>query len=376
MTALSHILAPIAQACPALRMNRFGAAINVAIGGEIAAGAYILGPAVERFETEFAAYLGARYVVGVGSGTDAITIALRALGIGHGDEVITTSLTAAGTAQGILASGATLRFADVNRLTRCLDPRAVEAAVTPRTAAIVAVHLFGQPCDVVALGAIVDRYGLVLIEDAAQAHGATVNGRRIGSFGRVAAFSFYPTKPLGAIGDGGAVVTNDPAVADRARALRAYGWDGPERISRFVAGNSRLDSLQAAILSALLPTLETTNGERLTIAAAYLSAFSGLDVDLPMQDTGGVYHQFALAVPQRDRLRQWLTERAGIATAVHYHPALHQQPAFAEFNEGPLPITEALAGRLISLPIEPELAGPNLARIIEAVSLGIVACQE
>ncbi|MDB5582229.1 MAG: DegT/DnrJ/EryC1/StrS aminotransferase [Bradyrhizobium sp.] len=355
-------------------MKRFRAAIDVAIGGEIAAGTYVLGPAVEKFETEFAAYLGARYAVGVGSGTDAVTIAFRALGIGRGDEVITTSLTAAGTAQGILASGATLRFAEVDKATRCLDPRAVEAAVTPRTAAVVAVHLFGQPCDVVALGAIADRYGLVLIEDAAQAHGATIDGRRVGTFGHAAAFSFYPTKPLGAIGDGGAVVTNDPAVAGRARALRTYGWDGPERISRFIAGNSRLDSLQAAILSALLPTLETTNRERVMTAAAYLSSFSGLDVDLPMQKAGAVYHQFAIAFSHRDRLRQWLMDRAGIATAVHYHPALHQQPAFAELNHEPLPNTEALASRLISLPIEPELAGPNLARIIEAVSSGIAAC--
>ena len=365
----------IPQAYPKAKIARHRVIIDAAIAQVIEAGEYILGASVAAFEASFATYVGVGHAVGVGNGTDAVALALRALGVGPGDEVIAPALTAAGTAQGILACGADVRFAEVDGATRCLDPNAVAAAVTTRTAAIVAVHLFGQPCDMVGLTAVADRYGLALIEDAAQAHGATVACRRVGSFGRAAAFSFYPTKPLGAIGDGGAVVTSDPAVAERVRALRTYGWDGPDRISRVAAGNSRLDTLQAAILTALLPELDAANRERVAIATAYRAALAGLDVDLPVIHPGAVYHQFAISVAHRDRLRGWLAGREGIGTAVHYHPALHHQPAFARAGRPGLPITEAFADRLVSLPIQPEVAGPHLDRLTEAVRRGIIACR-
>jgi dTDP-4-amino-4,6-dideoxygalactose transaminase len=364
----------IPQASPQLRFARYRAQVDAAIARVIDSGLYVLGPAVAEFEASFAAYLGAGHAVGVGSGTDAVALALRAIGIGPGDEVIAPALTAAGTAQGILASGASVRFAEVDASTRCLDPAAAAAAVTPRTAAIVAVHLFGQPCDVVALAAVAARHGLALVEDAAQAHGASVGGRRIGTFGQAAAFSFYPTKPLGALGDGGAVVTSDPGIAERVRALRVYGWDGPERISRTAAGNSRLDTLQAAVLSALLPSLDKINGERRVIAAAYRDALAGQDFRLPPDDSGAVYHQFAIRVGQRDRFRSWLAEQEGIGTNVHYYPALHEQPAFAGGTPVSLPVTEALAGDLVSLPIEPEVVGSHSARIAAAVLKGISLC--
>ena len=267
---------PIPQAAPSLRIARFRSEVDAAIARVIDAGEYILGTAVEDFERSFAAYLGVKHVVGVGNGTDAITLALKASGVGRGAEVIAPALTAAGTAQGILATGAVVRFADVDDQTRCLDPDAVAAAITGNTVAIVAVHLFGQPCNIQGLRRVTERYGLLLLEDAAQAHGATIAGRKIGSLGSAAAFSFYPTKPLGAIGDGGAVATNDGVIAARVRALRLYGWEAPDRVSHVVAGNSRLDSIQASVLLALLPKLDAGNSERTSVAFEYGRALCGL----------------------------------------------------------------------------------------------------
>jgi dTDP-3-amino-3,4,6-trideoxy-alpha-D-glucose transaminase len=365
----------VPQAAPARRIGRFRAEIDAALDRVVGGDRYILGPAVEAFEAEFAAYLGVAHCIGVGTGTDAVTLALRALEVGPGDEVITVSLTAAGTAQAILLCGAELRFVDVDRITRCMDPNAVEAAITPRTAAIVPVHLFGQPADILRLVSIADRHGLAVVEDCAQAHGAAIGARKVGSFGHAGAFSFYPTKNLGGIGDGGAVVCRDAATAARVRSLRCYGWDDETHISRRLAGNSRLDEVQAAILSALLVHLDEGNDERRALAAEYRRRLHGLGLGMPPDGPGSVYHQFAVACDSREALRRNLWDHAGIGTAVHYFPALHRQPAFHVAGVSRLPNTEALAESLLSLPIQPEVAGPNLARIAEAVRTEVGRCK-
>jgi dTDP-4-amino-4,6-dideoxygalactose transaminase len=359
----------IPQASPARRVARYRAEIDAAIDEVLETGRYVLGPRVEQFEEAFSAYLGAAHCVGVNSGTDALAFSLRALGVGPGDEVITTALTAAGTAQAILHCGARPRFVDVNPFTRCIDPRAAEAAVNTRTAAIVPVHLFGQPADMTELLRIAARHALALVEDCAQAHGATTQGRRVGTFGNVAAFSFYPTKNLGCIGDGGAIVTNDASLAFKLKTLRCYGWRDNERISEALGFNSRLDELQAAILIVLLRHLDEGNSERRALATRYRKLGS-LGFDLPPDDPGAVYYQFAVACDRRDVLRTYLSEEAGIATAVHHYPALHQQPAFQTDFPVALPEAEKLARRLLSLPIQPEVAAPDFERIIDAVERG------
>ncbi|HJX83179.1 MAG TPA: DegT/DnrJ/EryC1/StrS family aminotransferase [Candidatus Angelobacter sp.] len=364
----------IPQAAPARRMERYRAEIDNAIAGVITDGHYILGPALERFEEAFAAYLGVNHCIGVNSGTDALTLALHALGIGPGDEVITTSLTFAGTAQAILHCGAQPCFVDVDPLTRCIDPAAVEAAIHAKTAAIVPVHLFGHPAAMQTLLHIAARHGLAVIEDCAQAHGTSIDGRKAGTFGNAAAFSFYPTKNLGCIGDGGAIVTNDATLAAKLRSLRHYGWADEDRVSWSLGSNSRLDAIQAAVLTALLPHLDEGNRERRALATEYRRLINN-DGAMPLEDPGAIYHQFAITCPQRDALRKYLGEKAGIGTAIHYHPALHLQPAFAASAAIKLPETERLAAELLSLPIQPEVAGPHLARIAEAVREGMRLCR-
>lgn len=357
----------IPQADPSRRFIRFLPQINEAIQRVIQSKQYILGPAVENFESSLAAYLGVGHCVGVGSGTDAVYLALRAAGVKHGDEVITSSLTAAGTGQAILLCGAVPRFADVDYRTRCLSPRAVENAITPRTAAIVPVHLYGQPADMPVLLEIARKHGLAVVEDCAQALGAHINGRRVGTFGQAAAFSFYPTKNLGALGDGGAVVCNDSALAARIRALRSYGWENGVRVSCMVAGNSRLDAIQAAVLSALLPYLDENNRERARLTQQYVSRLSSLDLHLPEYSDGAIYHQFVLACRNREELRLHLAER-GIGTEIHYDPPLHRQPVFARYVHDALPVTEKLSEHILSLPIQPEVTEPHLDYIIAAVT--------
>jgi dTDP-3-amino-3,4,6-trideoxy-alpha-D-glucose transaminase len=328
---------------------------------------------VETFEGAFASYLGIAHCVSVNSGTDALALSLRALGIGAGDEVITTALTAAGTAQAILHCGARPCFVDVDPLTRCVDPHAVASAIHRETAAIVPVHLFGQPANMRELVDIAQSHGLAIVEDCAHAHGATIEGRKIGTFGHAAAFSFYPTKNLGGIGDGGAIVTTDAALAAQVRALRSYGWRDGRRASDSLGFNSRLDEMQAAILSVLLRHLDEGNRERREIAAQFLDLEES-GISLPFDDPGCVYHQFAISCNNRDALRKYLFDGAGIETAIHYFPALHEQPAFQTGARFHLPQTEKLSRQLLSLPIQPEVAGPNLPYIVEALQEGIRRC--
>jgi dTDP-3-amino-3,4,6-trideoxy-alpha-D-glucose transaminase len=356
---------------------RYRIDIDAAIARVLNSGDFILGPRVEEFERAFAHYVGVEHCVGVNSGTDALALSLRALGIRQGDEVITTALTAAATAQAILHCGAIPRFVDVDPLTRCLDPRAVESNINARTAAIVAVHLFGMPAQMHHLQRIATAHSLALVEDCAQAHGASIGGQKVGSFGNAGAFSFYPTKNLGGIGDGGALVTNDASIAAKARALRNYGWIDHRRISSEQGFNSRLDEMQAAVLLALLPYLDLGNRERRAVASRY-RALSDIGITLPVDEPGCVYHQFAIAVTDVDRgqLGDYLSTRERIKTAIHYSPPLHQQAAFHDPACCELPQTERLSRQLLSLPIQPETAGRHVTQIIEAIKRGMQHCRE
>lgn len=357
----------IPQADPSLRIARHREAIMSAIAGVVDGKEYILGRHVERFEQALADSLGVRHCVGVNSGTDAIALALRSAGIGPGDEVIVPTLTAAGTAAAVLQIGATLRFADADRTTRCLDLEQLHAVIGDRTTAIVPVHLHGYPVDMPRLMRIAAARGLVVVEDCAQAHGALLGGRPIGSFGHAAAFSFYPTKPLGGLGDGGAVVTSDAAIAAQARSLRNYGWQGRDRVSMTAGVNSRLDELQAAILTVLLPHVGTENEERRRIARLYRQRCVGSSLGLPAEHEGAVFHQFVITVGRRDETRRILRDTYGIDTGVHYDSPLHTQAAFRSFQTGPLPVSERLAREMLSLPIQPEVASEAIDRIAAAV---------
>jgi dTDP-3-amino-3,4,6-trideoxy-alpha-D-glucose transaminase len=360
----------IPQAAPGLRLARFRTEIDAAIAAVLGGGTYILGIAVEAFEQAFATQIGVGHCIGVASGTDALTLTFRALDIGPGDEVILPALTFAATAQAVLQCGALPRLVDVDPHTRCIDPEAVEAAVNAKTAALLPVHLHGYPADMPALTALAERHGLAVIEDCAQAHGGHVGGRSLGSFGHAAAFSFYPTKNLGCVGDGGAILTNDPLLAERVRILRNYGFEDAAKISASIGFNSRLDELQAAILLALLPHLDSGNAERRAIAARYRALLSAPQLGLPPDAEGCVYYQFAITHPERDALMRRLA-RHGIASAIHYTPGLHRHPAFSHCAAGPLPVTDSLAATLISLPIQPEVATPD---VVEQVTQVIQDC--
>jgi len=319
-------------------------------------GWYVLGPQVRAFEEEFAAWLGLPDAAGVASGTDALLLALLACGIGPGDQVITTSHTAVATVAAVELTGARPVLADIRPDTFTLDPDAVEAAITPATRAIIAVHLYGQMADLDALAALARRHGLLLVEDCAQAHGAASRGRRAGTVGDIAAFSFYPTKNLGAAGDGGLVASGRPELIERVRSLRQYGWR-QRYISAEPGLNSRLDELQAALLRVKLRRLEAWNRQRQTLAAAYDALLAGSGVTTPAvaPDNQHVYHLYVVRSQQRDALQAHLA-RCGVATAIHYPVPVHQQPAYRHLAPpGGLPATERAAAEILSLPIYPQM---------------------
>lgn len=361
----------IPQCAPQWRIRRFREAVDAAIEAVVAGGHYVLGPQVERFESSFANYLGVRHCIGVNSGTDALVLALKALGLGPGDEVITVSMSFCATALAILQVNAEPHFVDVDPCSRCMDLAQLEAAINPRTAAIIPVHLHGYPMAMGPLMALAERHGLAVVEDCAQAHGARRDGRAAGSWGLFAAFSFYPTKNLGCIGDGGAIVTNDAALASRARSLRQYGWHKGQRVSREAGFNSRLDELQAAVLHALLPFLDEGNRERADAAQHYQELLQGLPLTPPLQHPGAVHHQFAIATPQRDRLQNYLLRQEAISTAVHYADPIHMQPLFQRKRLWHLPETERLASQLLSLPIQPEVVQGRVPQIVAAIGRGL-----
>ncbi len=346
--------------------------IAVALQGVLDSGAFVLGPDVKALEQEVADYCRCRYGVGVASGTDALRLSLAALGVGPDDEVITTPFTFVATANTISHSGARPVFVDIDPLTYNLDPDAVAAAVTPRTKAIVPVHLYGQPAEMDAIMAIADQHSLAVIEDAAQAIGAEYKGRRAGSIGHVGCLSFYPTKNLGAYGDAGMVVTNDPALADKLDVLRRQG--GKTKYFHEVLGfNSRLDTLQAAILRVKLRYLERWQEGRREAACRYdgLLAASGAPVTTPYvrSDVRHVYHQYTIRAPQRDALAKHLHER-GISTMIYYPLPLHLQGLYRDLDmaEGALPHAEAAGREVLSLPMFPELTEAQQEEIVAAVA--------
>jgi dTDP-4-amino-4,6-dideoxygalactose transaminase len=358
------LAAPLAQYC-AHKEN-----IRAAVARVLESGNYILGPEVESFERAFATYCGAAQAIGVANGTDALRLAVMALGIGAGDEVITVSHTAVATAAAILASGATPVLVDIDPVYYNINPALIEAAITPRTKAIIPVHLYGHPADMDAIRQIAQRHRLRIVEDCAQSTGALYDGRRLGSIGDIGCFSFYPTKNLGAIGDGGGVVTSDAALAARLRRLRQYGWDNA-RVTHEMGLNSRLDPLQAAILAAKLPHLDADNARRAAIARRYEQGLAGLPMTLPAERRNAThaYHLYVAACDERDALIAHLTKR-GVGCGIHYAAPVHQQKGYAEravLPRGGLPVTEQLVSRIVSFPMYPELSDAEVDASIAAV---------
>jgi dTDP-4-amino-4,6-dideoxygalactose transaminase len=357
------------------------AAIDAAIAGVLDGGWYILGKETAAFEKEFAAAIGCRHGVGVGNGTDALVLALRALGIGPGTTVLTVAHTAVATVAAIELTGASALLLDIDpktftmasaELRRVLE--APPAGLAP-IAAIIAVHLYGQPADLEALAALARRHGVPLIEDCAQSHGARFEGQPAGSFGTLATFSFYPTKNLGALGDGGMVTTSDDRLAGELRALREYGWRGRRYISEQSGMNTRLDELQAAILRVKLTRLGSDNARRRAIADRYDEGLRGLDLTTPRRDPRAqhVFHQYVVRSRCRDALRAAL-EAAGIGTNIHYPMPVHLQPAYqGRVATGPSGMreTEAAAAEILSLPMYPQLTDGDVDRVLAAIATAL-----
>lgn len=357
----------ILQANPRAQYIAHQAEIDAAVQRVLQSGWYILGAEVDAFEREFAGYCGVRHAVGLNSGTDALELALRACGIGPADEVITTPHTAVATVAAIDSVGATPVLADICDADFLIDSGNVERAITSRTRAIIAVHLYGQPAELDRILAIATHHQLRVIEDCAQAHGAKYKGKRVGGHGDLGCFSFYPTKNLGALGDGGAVVTNDDELAERLRALRQYGWRR-RYISDSPGRNSRLDEIQAAILRAKLSHLECDNRKRATLAAMYNEALAELVlVPRTFAERDSVFHLYVVRTAQRDTLQRWLTEH-GIGTAVHYPVPVHMQPAYKHLAApGSLPVSERIASEILSLPLYPELTPADVDRVTSGI---------
>jgi dTDP-4-amino-4,6-dideoxygalactose transaminase len=346
------------------------AELKVALDGVLARCDFILGGAVTEFETAFAHWLNVKHAVGVASGLDALMLALMALDIGPGDEVIVPANTFIATALGASRAGARPVFVDCDPDTYNIDIGRIESAITPRTKAILPVHLTGQPADMGPLMEIASRRGLQVVEDAAQAHGARYRCQRCGTIGRAGCFSFYPGKNLGGFGDGGLVATNDAGVADRLRSLRNYGQR--EKYHHLVAGtNSRLDTIQAAVLNVKLPHLDGWNEARARHARTYREQLAGVgDLVFPatLPDVTHVYHLFMIETADRDGLLNHLKSR-GVQAGIHYPIPVHLQPAYAElgYRKGDFPVAERLAGRILSLPLYPELRDDQIDRVVAGV---------
>ena len=349
-------------------------AIDAAIARVLDGGIYILGKEVEVFEAAFANFVGVAHAIGVASGTDAIEIALRACGIGSGDLVFSVSHTAVATIAAIERAGATPVLVDVEPGTYTMAPRellrVLQSPPVGRPAAVLPVHIYGQPAELAALAEIARIFGIRLIEDCAQSHGALYRGGAVGSFGDIACFSFYPTKNLGAFGDGGMVVTNDPALAATLREIREYGWR--ERYVSALGGiNSRLDPIQAAILGVKLKSLEADNTRRQAVANRYDTGLTGLPLALPARrpQTTHVFHQYVIRLAERDALRETL-HAGGIGSGIHYPVPVHQQPAYSgRLDCGPsgLGITERAAPQILSLPIYPQISDVAVDRVIAEI---------
>ncbi len=340
-----------------------------AVLGVLRSGRFILGPNVEAFEREAAAFLGVRFAIGVGSGTDALVLGLRALGIGPGHEVIVPSFTFFATAEAVSLVGATPVFGEIDPVTFCLDPASARALLTPRTRAIVPVHLFGHPADMLALRELVRGREIALLEDAAQAFGAELAGTKIGGLGEAAAFSFFPSKNLGAFGEAGLIATNDERIADSVRSLRAHG-SRQRYVNTEIGYNARLDEIQASLLRVKLPHVARWNDERRRVAASYTANLGGIPGLTPPSVASGcthVFHQYTLRISggRRDAVSKAL-DAAGIASQIYYPIPIHQLPVYAE-RKVSLPITEAAASEVLSLPIFPELSSADAKEIARRV---------
>ncbi|MCL5256398.1 MAG: DegT/DnrJ/EryC1/StrS family aminotransferase [Chloroflexi bacterium] len=345
------------------------AEVNEALLQSAARGDFILGEAVGAFEQEWAQYCGASEAIGLDNGTSALELSLRALGVGPGDEIITPANTFIATALGINSAGAKAVLVDADPGTYNIDVNAIERAVTPRTKAIMPVHLYGQPADMDAILAIAGRNGLAVIEDACQAHGALYKGKKAGSMGSTGCFSFYPSKNLGAYGDAGAIVTSDGKLAENIRMLRNYG----QRVKyhhQFAGYNRRLDTMQAAVLRVKLPRLDSWNEARRKAAERYNQLLAGLKVVTPVVAPGvvSVYHLYVIRTPYRDELQKFLGGR-GISTGIHYPIPIHLQPAYTHlgYKPGDFPVTEAQAAQLLSLPMFAELTGEQIEWVAASV---------
>lgn len=344
--------------------------IEAAVLTSMRTGWYILGPDVESFESDFATYCEVTHCIGVANGLDALHLALLSMGVGAGDEVIVPSNTYIATWLAVSQCGATPVPVEPDERTYNIDPNRIEAAITPNTKVILPVHLYGQPADLDPILAIARKHGLKVLEDAAQAHGARYKGKRIGAHGDVVAWSFYPGKNLGALGDGGAVTTNDPEIADRIRVLRNYG-SRVKYVNEVKGFNSRLDPIQAAVLRVKLKYLDEWNARRAMIAARYQTGLSSTDLILPTTPEWAepVWHLYVIRTPQRDALQHHLTE-SGIGTLIHYPIPPHLQQAYSNMSHlsGDFPIAEAIANKVLSLPIGPQLSLEQVEIVIEKIA--------
>jgi dTDP-4-amino-4,6-dideoxygalactose transaminase len=361
---------PVLMADLRAQYQRIRPEVDAAVARVLESARFIQGEECELLEREFAAFCGVSHARGVANGTDALTLALRAYGVGPGDEVVTVANTFAGTAEAVLLNGAIPIFVDVEADTFTLDPTRLEAAITPRTKVILPVHLYGHPADMEAIGAIAARHGLPVLEDAAQAHGASVGDRRAGALGHAACFSFYPVKNLGAFGDAGMVVSRDAAFVARVRELSDHG-SVVKYEHRVLGTNSRIDTLQAAVLRVKLRHLPSWDAERRQRVAAYDAALAGIPgLTLPRErrDAHSAWHLYTVRAPERDALRAALGRQA-IATAIHYPKPLHLQPALAALGgrTGDLPVSEALCGEVLSLPLYPEMPLEAVTRVASAI---------
>lgn len=357
--------------------ERFRPEMDVAVKRVLDSGWYLLGKENEAFEQEFASYCGVKHAIGCANGLDALKLIIRAYGFGQGDEIIAPANTYIASLIAISANGATPVLVEPDINTYLIDPTKIEERITPRTKAIMVVHLYGRTCDMAAVNAIAARHGLKVIEDCAQAHGAFFGARRAGNLGDAAGFSFYPGKNLGCLGDGGAVTTNDDELAKKVRALRNYGSDVKYHFP-YRGTNSRLDEIQAAWLRVKLPHLDADNARRAEIAARYRREITNPLVTLPMEDKGqptpdcgkglsNVWHVFPVRVERRDAFQAYLTEK-GIQTVIHYPIPPHRQPAYTEWHDLSLPITEKIHKTIISLPISPVMIEDEVAEVITAVN--------
>lgn len=350
--------------------------IDAAVLSVMERGAFIMGQEHNDFEKAFATYIGTKHCLGVATGTDALEVAMRACGLEPGDEVITTPNTFIATTEAITHAGARLRWVEVDPRTYNIDPNQIEAAITPRTKALLPVHLYGQPADMEPIMTIARRHGLKVIEDCAQAHGAKYQGQNVGTFGDAACFSFYPGKNLGAYGDGGAIVTNNDEIAERIKLLRNHGQR--EKYVHALEGYChRLDNLQAAVLSVKLPHLDDWNKCRRQAAAIYdrlLQAVPGVVTPYVLPDVEAVYHLYVVQIPDRERVQSAL-KAENIETGIHYPIPLHQQPAYSYLGHAPedFPISSALGPKILSLPMFPEITETQIQTVVNALQRALAA---